>query len=269
MNTLYYSNYCKHCQKILQFFSKNNLTDKANFICIDNRKRDPATGATVIIMPNGSVITIPPNLQSVPAMLVPTRNYQMVMGDDILQLYSSVTAAAGVGGSGSGSGGPNTVAAMHAHVEPSAFSFSAASGGGVFSEQYTSVGLSHEDLSAKGNGQRRSLGNYVSADVETIHIYAPEETNARSSKLAENVTVDNLQQKRQQELETARNSPGTGGPGTGTVGGGNNGYQPYQPPRQPPSTSSPGYPQQPQYQQQQQPGFRKQPPPIGGGQYAY
>ena len=266
MNTLYYSNYCKHCQKVIQFFTKNNLTDKANFICIDNRKRDPATGAIVIIMPNGSAINLPPNLQSVPAMLVPSRNYQMVMGDDILQLYSSVTASIGGGG-----GGANTAASIHAHVEPSAFSFSAASGGGVFSEQYTSVALSHEDLSAKGNSQRRSLGNYVSADVETIHIYAPEETNARSSKLAENVTVDNLQQKRQQDLENARSS--------GTVNGGNNNaYKPYQPPRQPPNMQQQqqhyqqqptmGYPQQQQHQQQQ-PAFRKQPPPIGGGQYAY
>jgi hypothetical protein len=260
MNTLYYSNYCKHCQKVIQFFTKNNLTDKANFICIDNRKRDPATGAIVITMPNGSAINLPPNLQSVPAMLVPSRNYQMVMGDDILQLYSSATASIHVGGGGGG----NTAAAMHAHVEPSAFSFSAASGGGVFSEQYTSVALSHEDLSAKGNSQRRSLGNYVSADVETIHIYAPEETNARSSKLAESVTVDNLQQKRQQDLENARSS--------GTVNGNNNAYKPYQPPRQPPimqqqqqQQPTMGYAQQ----QQQQPVFRKQPPPIGGGQYAY
>ena len=37
MDTLYYSNYCKHSQRVLHFIVKGNLTEKLNFLCIDKR----------------------------------------------------------------------------------------------------------------------------------------------------------------------------------------------------------------------------------------
>lgn len=37
MDILYYSNYCKHSQKIIQNLSKTNLKDKISFICIDRK----------------------------------------------------------------------------------------------------------------------------------------------------------------------------------------------------------------------------------------
>ena len=40
MDILYYSNYCKHSQKLINILTKNNMSDKISFICIDKRKKD-------------------------------------------------------------------------------------------------------------------------------------------------------------------------------------------------------------------------------------
>ena len=37
MDIFYYSNYCKHSQRVLQFLVKGGLVDKISFICIDKR----------------------------------------------------------------------------------------------------------------------------------------------------------------------------------------------------------------------------------------
>ena len=39
LDILYYSNYCKHSQRIVQFLSKGGLLDKVNAFCIDKRRR--------------------------------------------------------------------------------------------------------------------------------------------------------------------------------------------------------------------------------------
>ena len=48
MDILYYSNYCKHSQRVVQTLVKGNLTDKISFICIDKRSRDPKTNQIFI-----------------------------------------------------------------------------------------------------------------------------------------------------------------------------------------------------------------------------
>ena len=53
MDILYYSNYCKHSQNVIQTLVKSNLTDKISFICIDKRKRDENSGQMIIILENG------------------------------------------------------------------------------------------------------------------------------------------------------------------------------------------------------------------------
>jgi hypothetical protein len=89
MDILYYSNYCKHSQKIIQFLVKNQLNDKLNFICIDKRRRDPKTGQTQIVLENGNMIVLPPNIQSVPALLLVKQNYNVILGDNIIAKYQT------------------------------------------------------------------------------------------------------------------------------------------------------------------------------------
>ena len=70
MDILYYSNHCPNCHKVLHLISRAGLIDKLNAICIDKRTIDPQTGQIFIQLENGKKIMLPPNIQSVPALLV-------------------------------------------------------------------------------------------------------------------------------------------------------------------------------------------------------
>ena len=53
MDVLYYSNYCKHSQKIIKFLSKGGLLANLNAFCVDKRMRDPKTNQTLIVLEDG------------------------------------------------------------------------------------------------------------------------------------------------------------------------------------------------------------------------
>ena len=85
--------------------------------------------------------------------------------------------------------------------EPVGTSLNASSGGvNIYSEPYTMYNLTAEELSAKGNGGRRQLYNYVSANEDIISIYTPPDTYT-PDKVESDVTVDNLQQQRMDEIQ--------------------------------------------------------------------
>jgi len=83
----YYSNFCPHSQRVLQFMVRANLTTEAAFICIDKRGNDPNTNQMYIIMENGDRVLMPPNIHSVPALLMMSANYKVIYGDEIIRHY--------------------------------------------------------------------------------------------------------------------------------------------------------------------------------------
>lgn len=87
MDILYYSNYCTHSQKVLQTLVKGNLSDKLSFICIDKRQVDKQTNQTYILLENGGKVVLPPNIHSVPALLLIKDNYRIIHGDDIIKFF--------------------------------------------------------------------------------------------------------------------------------------------------------------------------------------
>ena len=194
MDILYYSNSCKHSKKILQFFVNNNLTDQLNFICIDKRKQDPKTGQIYIILENGTQILLPPNVHSVPALLLVKQNYNVVLGDDILARFQEKIKTQNQNAT-LGNGEPMGVAIN-----------SVISSGSVVSEQYTAYGASPEDLSTKGKSGNRPLYNYVSANSEGSSINTPPDTY-RPDKVSESVTIDTLQQMRNEEVGSTIQKP--------------------------------------------------------------
>jgi hypothetical protein len=186
MDILYYSNFCKHSQKILQFFVKNNLTDKVSFVCIDKRKQDPKTGQLYILLENGSQILLPPNVHSVPSLLLVKQSYSVITGDAIMSKYQdSVQTQMNTATNGNG--------------EPIGVSLNSVSIGTISSEQYTSFSASPEELSTKGNSGNRPLYNYVSANESGNAIQTPPDTY-RPDKVSQNVTIDSLQQKRNEDI---------------------------------------------------------------------
>ena len=200
MDILYYSNYCKHCQKLLQYLSKTNMTSKINFICIDSRKKDPMNGQTLITLENGKKVALPPNISSVPSLLLINQNYKVLLGDDIFNHYAPTVQT-------------ESVYATRGNGEPQAFQLkpSGLSNANVISEQFTFYNMSPEELSAKGNGGMRQLHNYVDANHNKLTMINTPEDTYRPDKLSNNVTIDSLQQKRMSEIgETAQPSIFTG-----------------------------------------------------------
>jgi len=66
---LYYSNYCNHCKQLLLKLSRTKTRDDLHFVCIDKREKHK-DGTTHIILENGKRLLLPPNVKSVPTVLL-------------------------------------------------------------------------------------------------------------------------------------------------------------------------------------------------------
>jgi hypothetical protein len=196
MDILYYSNYCKHSQKVLQFLAKGGLTNEISCISIDKRSRDINTNQIKIVLENGSTVPMPPNVHSVPALLLVNKNYQIVLGDDIIKHYEPKMRE-------------KLASANFSNGEPMGISIHSLSGSGgsnIISEQYTDYNMSPHELSAKGLGGRRQLHNYVSVSNTNHSIQTPPDTY-RPDKVASSVTIDMLQQKRNADVDMGTQPP--------------------------------------------------------------
>lgn len=186
MDILYYSTYCKHSQKVIQTLVKANMSDKLSFICIDKRTRDAKTNQTYITLENGGKVVLPPNIQSVPSLLLIKHGYKVIVGDDIIKHFHDTFKTVS-------SKQPLPV------TEPSAFHLGKSQGSNIMSEQYTMYNLTPDELSAKGTSVKRPLYNYVSANDAIQFINTPDETY-RADKISTDVTIDTLQQQRIDEV---------------------------------------------------------------------
>ena len=189
MDIIYYSNYCKHCHQLIQTLVKGNITDSINFICVDKRTVDPKTGQTFIVLETGAKVGLPPNVHSVPALLLVKKQYKVVMGDDIVKYFHPQIKKMNdqaVGNNG----------------EPMAFPLGMSSGGtNIVSEQFTPYDMTPDELSGKGVGGNRNIYNYVSAS-DDIHLISTPPDTYRPDKLSNNVTIDTLQQQRMDEVSS-------------------------------------------------------------------
>jgi hypothetical protein len=187
MDILYYSNFCKHSQKLVQTLVKANMSDKISFICIDKRTKDPKTNQIYLILENGTKVIMPPNIHSVPALLLVNQKYRVVLGDEIMQHYHPQLKS-------------KNERATNYNGEPMGFFLGSSSGGSnIMSEQYTLYNMTPEELSAKGKGGNRQMYNYVSAGDDIQFINTPADTY-RPDKVSNSITIDTLQQQRMDEI---------------------------------------------------------------------
>ena len=196
MDILYYSNYCKHSKKILQILGKTNVVDKISFICIDKRSRDPKTNQVFLDLENGSKVIMPPNLHSVPAMLLVKQQYRVIYGEEILEyLQPKLNVQDNLANFASGTGGLGAQGG-----EPMSYQLNSGSGGSnIVSEHFTFYDMTPEELSSKGRGANRQMYNYVSANDNVITINTPPESY-RPNKISSDVTIDSIQEKRNSEI---------------------------------------------------------------------
>jgi len=186
MDALYYSNYCKHSQRVLQYLVKGNFVNQVNFLCIDKRARDANNNQIYIILEDGKRVIMPPNIQSVPALLLVRQNYRVLLGEDIIRYFQPSTK--------------NVVQSSVQSFEPTGVSLASSNQGmNITSEPYTLYNLTPEELSAKGNGGRRQMYNYVSASQNVLSIPTPDD-DYKPDKISNDLTVDRIQEKRNSEV---------------------------------------------------------------------
>ena len=195
---LYYSNFCDKSKKILQTLAKSNIKEELHYLCIDKRVKSP-TGSWYIVLENGENIIMPPQVNRVPALLLMKQGHQVLYGDQILSHLQPKDTAI-------------NMVATNNNGEPSPFSLNndCIGGFGVASDTFSFWDQSSDDLSAKGNGGMRQLYNYATIDSD-IRIDAPKE-DYTPDKIG-SVSLENLQQKRNTDIQINMNAQAKGGGG--------------------------------------------------------
>ena len=188
---LYYSNFCEHSKKLIQNISKANISKDIHFICIDKRVKDP-NGKMFIVLENGQKIIMPENVNRVPALLLLNQGYNVLYGESILQHLKPQQEIM-------------VKQATKNNMEPMAFSLGGGGGGSfgsVVSDQYSFLDMDSDQLSAKGGGGVRQMHNYVDLNYSDQISTPQDETEYKNSgRIPEGLTVEQLQQQREQELQ--------------------------------------------------------------------
>ena len=219
MDILYYSNMCKHSQKVVQFVVSNQLTDQLSCICVDKRKRDANNNQTMVILENGKTVMLPPNLQSIPAVLCVKRNYTLVLGTDPIIEYLQEKFSTKYTNMQFENPHNPTNNQRAQQRDPMGMTLDGLTmNSNIRSEPYTSYSMTTDDLSAKSTSQNRPLHHYTSVHDE-FSIPTPEDTY-RPDKVSSNVTIDVLQQQRNVEVPVVQVAPPQG------LYGGQGGFQP-------------------------------------------
>ena len=182
---LYYSNFCEHSKKLLQSLSKTQVSKEIHFICIDKRERDQ-NGKINIVLENGQKIVMPENVTKVPALLLLSQGYQVLYGDNIYNYMKPKQEVV-------------TRQATNNNMEPMAFSLGGG-GFGIVSDNYSFLDMDSEELNTKGNGGMRQMHNYVPLHHSDTITTPTDDFDYKKDKLSGDLTIEKLQQQREQEL---------------------------------------------------------------------
>ena len=182
---LYYSNFCEHSKKLLQTLSKTQVSKEIHFICIDKRERDQ-NGKVNIVLENGQKIVMPENVTKVPALLLLSQGYQVLYGDNIYNYMKPKQEVV-------------TRQATNNNMEPMAFSLGGG-GFGIVSDNYSFLDMDSEELNTKGNGGMRQMHNYVPLNHSDVITTPKDDFDYKQDKLSGDLTIEKLQQQREQEL---------------------------------------------------------------------
>lgn len=181
---VYYSNFCEHSKKLIQYFSKSNITKDIHFICIDKRSKGP-DGKIYITLENEQKIIMPNSVEKVPALLLLNNNYQVLYGDNIYNHFKPTQEII-------------TRAATNNNIEPMAFSLG---GGSISSDQYSFLDMKSEELNTQGTGGLRQMHNYVPLNhMDTITTPEDDHNYKQQDKIPQEMTIEKLQKMREQEM---------------------------------------------------------------------
>ncbi len=182
MNSVFfYSNYCKHCEKLLTEIIKHPLRNDLHYICIDKRRTTPE-GVMNIILENGTEMEMPSTLKKVPSLLLINRGNKLLEGENIITYLNNQM---GISNSES--------------TEPDCFSITNRGGFGVQSDNYSFYDMGADELSAKGSGGVRQMHNYCTPLNEDSIETPPD--NYVPDKIGKNgIDMDKIIQDREKEI---------------------------------------------------------------------
>jgi hypothetical protein len=160
--------------------------DKMACVSIDRRTRDPVSGQYNIELENGKRAILPPNVHSVPALLIVKENYRAIFGGEIVTYLTPKKQSSSM---------------VEYNGEPMGFVIgTTAANSNIVSEQYTPYDMSPDDLSAKSSSHSRQLYNYVSASHDMSYKIPTPPDNYKPNKLDESATIENLQKIRNTDV---------------------------------------------------------------------
>jgi hypothetical protein len=190
MNILYYSNYCKNSNTILQKISRfDNRNGEFHFICVDKRVKEK--NDTFIILENNSRILLPPMITHVPALLLLNNGCDVIYGEKIVAFFQEKMAE-------------KMKQATNQFMEPLAFSLTSSSGSNIVSDSYSFLDTNVEDMTATGNGGARQMHNYVDLSLRTgmeQEIAQQQQGNDYGNKIPP-ITNEQLKQQWQNEVNS-------------------------------------------------------------------
>ena len=177
---LYYSNYCKHCEKILTLLAKTKIKNSIHFLNIDNRINE--NGKVYIVLSNGKKLLLPSIVKEVPSLILLHQGNIVLEGESILDYFKDEIQK-------------NQQKTHKINSEPLAFSLTEMDG---MSDNYSYLDMSHEELSAKGSGGTRIMHSFVSLEENHSKIETPPD-NYEPNKVGE-VNLEKLQLQRNSEI---------------------------------------------------------------------
>ena len=143
-SVLYYSKYCENCKKLLYQLGKSNIQKNIHFLSID--KRIDRGGKIYIILDNGNEIFMPPNIVSVPTLLLLNRGNKVLVGNDVINFFKPQISQ-------------EKIQATKNNMEPLAFSMFEM--GTSMSDTYSYLDQTPDEMEAKGEGGLRQMHSFV------------------------------------------------------------------------------------------------------------
>ena len=165
---MYYSKFCKNCDRIIQILSRSSVKDYIHFISIDKRVNN--NGKITILLDNGDTVLLPSNIQKVPALLLLHNGNRILFGDEILHFFRDDFDK-------------ERKKSTNNNGEPLAYSFTGEMGTSM-SDNYSYLDQSSDELGVKGHGGLRQMHSFVTLQ-DKISIDTPPEDYVKE-KLDEN-----------------------------------------------------------------------------------
>lgn len=175
---MYYSKYCKNCDKVIKILSRSSVKDYIHFLPIDKRMKN-GKGKISILLDGGESVLLPNSITRVPALLLIHQGNRVLFGDEIINFFREDFDK-------------ERKKASINNDEPLAYSFHGEMGTSM-SDNYSYLDQTSDEMGVKGQGGLRQMHSFVKLN-QKFTIDTPPEDYVKE-KLDEN-TIKQYQESR-------------------------------------------------------------------------